>query len=98
MLRVLAEGASNAEVAGRLVISIHTTKIHVANILAKLGVFSRTAAAARDVGLDARPGWELRDVLVARLVLLPVQDGNDAAPRFVQAICGVRKLILDGLM
>gem|GEM_PF-1189494 len=53
VLRLIVEGASNPEIAERLMISPHTAKHHVSNVLAKLGVMSRTAAAgvARDLGL-----------------------------------------------
>lgn len=46
VLALLAEGLSNPEIAERLVISEHTVHRHVANILRKLGLSSRTAAAA----------------------------------------------------
>jgi DNA-binding CsgD family transcriptional regulator len=47
VLRLLAQGVSNAEIARLLIISSHTAKHHVASILAKLGASTRTAAAAR---------------------------------------------------
>lgn len=47
VLRLIAAGANNAEIAQQLVISLHTVKSHVAHILAKLDVASRTAAALR---------------------------------------------------
>lgn len=47
VLRLIARGANNAAIAEQLVISLHTVKTHVAHILAKLGVASRTAAAVR---------------------------------------------------
>ena len=53
VLRLLVAGASNAAIADALFISPNTVKTHVARLLAKLGVASRTAAAARarDLGL-----------------------------------------------
>ena len=42
---LLIEGHSNSEIAGALFISHKTVRNHVTNILAKLGVESRTAAA-----------------------------------------------------
>src|SRR5262249_23321691 len=47
VLRLLAEGASNQEIASQLVISLATVKKHVSNLLGKLGVESRTQAIAR---------------------------------------------------
>ncbi|WP_433605757.1 helix-turn-helix transcriptional regulator [Dactylosporangium sp. CA-139114] len=47
VLRVLARGRSNAEIAAELFVSVHTVNTHVARILAKLGVATRTEAAAR---------------------------------------------------
>ena len=44
--RFVAEGLSNAELAGRLYISPKTAAVHVSNILAKLGMASRTEVAA----------------------------------------------------
>jgi DNA-binding NarL/FixJ family response regulator len=46
VLRLLADGASNSEIAERLVISRKTASVHVSNILAKLGVATRVQAAA----------------------------------------------------
>jgi non-specific serine/threonine protein kinase len=46
VMRQLADGRSNREIAVNLSISPHTVHGHVTNLLAKLGVESRTAAAA----------------------------------------------------
>ena len=45
VLRLVAEGASNRRIAGRLSISERTVDHHVLHILTKLGLESRTAAA-----------------------------------------------------
>jgi LuxR family maltose regulon positive regulatory protein len=47
VLRLVASGASNQAIADKLFISLHTVKNHVAQLLAKLHVASRTEAAAR---------------------------------------------------
>ncbi len=46
VLRLVAAGRSNREIAGELFISAKTVSVHVSNILAKLGVASRGEAAA----------------------------------------------------
>jgi LuxR family maltose regulon positive regulatory protein len=46
VLRLLVEGLTNRQIADRLVVSEHTVHRHVTNILRKLDLPSRTAAAA----------------------------------------------------
>jgi DNA-binding CsgD family transcriptional regulator len=82
VVRLMAAGLTNAEIAQRLVVSDHTVHRHVSNILGKLGVPSRrprhrsrrsaaccNAALARTGHLVGRgPGW-------------PVQAKSPARPR-----------------
>ena len=46
VLRLVAAGKTNREIASALVVSQHTVARHVQNIFGKLGVSSRTAATA----------------------------------------------------
>ena len=46
MLRLVAAGDTNKAIAATLVLSERTVDRHVSNIFTKLGVSSRTAAAA----------------------------------------------------
>ena len=45
ILMLIADGSSNSEIASQLVISMHTVKGHVSNILSKLHLADRTQAA-----------------------------------------------------
>jgi LuxR family maltose regulon positive regulatory protein len=47
VLRLIAAGYSNSEIAGELVVALSTIKTHLHHIYAKLGVQSRTQALAR---------------------------------------------------
>jgi len=47
ILQLICDGYSNQQIAEKLVVSLHTVKKHTSNILAKMGVSSRTQAAAR---------------------------------------------------
>lgn len=47
VLRLMADGQSNNEIAASLIIAISTVKSHVNNIFSKLGVATRTQAIAR---------------------------------------------------
>lgn len=47
VLQLVAEGLSNQQISEHLVLSLHTVKLHVKHLLAKLGAANRTQAVAR---------------------------------------------------
>jgi len=61
VLRLLAQGMSNREIARSLVIGEKTVKTHVSHILAKLGVPSRTQAALHAVRVGLAPPGGVAD-------------------------------------
>ncbi|MET7409284.1 helix-turn-helix transcriptional regulator [Streptomyces parvulus] len=65
VLRLVADGRTNRQIAGELFISPKTASVHVSNILAKLGVSGRGEAAA----------------LAHRLELFPAERPTSRSPR-----------------
>ena len=55
VLDLIAAGLTNQQIAARLYVSLHTVKSHARNIYAKLGVSSRTQAAAKGRVLGLLP-------------------------------------------
>jgi LuxR family maltose regulon positive regulatory protein len=47
VLRLIADGATNREIAAELVLTVNTVKKHISNIFGKLGATNRTQAIAR---------------------------------------------------
>jgi DNA-binding NarL/FixJ family response regulator len=55
VLRLVAEGLANKEIARRLVISEKTVKAHLNNVFVKLDVHSRTQAALQAIRSGIAP-------------------------------------------
>ena len=72
ILRLVATGASNKQIAQQLAISPNTVKVHLRNIFGKIGVASRTEAALYAI----REGL----VQVATYVPVPADEPESAPP------------------
>jgi DNA-binding NarL/FixJ family response regulator len=55
VLRLVALGLGNKEIAAELELSTHTVKYHLASVLAKLGARSRTEAVSRGIRTGLLP-------------------------------------------
>jgi NarL family two-component system response regulator YdfI len=55
VLRLLADGLGNKQIAARLAISEHTAKFHISSILGKLSVASRTEAVSQGIKMGLIP-------------------------------------------
>lgn len=77
VLALLCNGLSNNEISNRIGVALSTTKWHMKNIFAKLGVTSRTAAILQ--ASQGKPGirtqfWIAFSTAVAAWASLPVQE------------------------
>lgn len=81
ILRLVATGASNKEIAHMLVISPNTVKVHLRNIFAKVGVASRTEATlyAIKIGLLPLPGGAAAPVVIEEPAVVPDENPAEAA-------------------
>jgi two-component system, NarL family, response regulator LiaR len=70
VLRLLAQGRTNPQIARTVLCSVSSVKIHVQNIISKLGVSDRTQAAVRAIELGlATSGLEEEDLQRGRGIL-----------------------------
>ena len=72
VLRLVATGASNQQIAQELFISVNTVKVHLRNIFTKLGVQSRTEATLHAI----KEGW------IEGVQLPEEAETQQPAPRF----------------
>src|SRR5207247_9633912 len=70
VLRLVAQGLGNKEIAAELDLSTHTVKYHLASVLAKLGVRSRTEAVSRGIRTGLLPLYIPRSLAAPVVPLL----------------------------
>ncbi|WP_046418983.1 response regulator transcription factor [Streptomyces malaysiense] len=80
VLALLAEGASNAELAQRLFISVSTVKRHLTNIYRKLGAVSRSDATRRAEAAGLLPARRPGERFVISGSCAPPRQGRPRPP------------------
>jgi DNA-binding CsgD family transcriptional regulator len=84
ILRLVATGASNKEIAQKLVISANTVKVHLRNIFAKINVNTRTGATLYAIRLGLVPPPAGSPEVAVRL-LETAGDGDRGEPGHISA-------------
>jgi DNA-binding CsgD family transcriptional regulator/N-acetylneuraminic acid mutarotase len=111
ILKLLATGLSNKEIAAQLYLSPNTVKVHLRNIFAKLGVQSRTEATVIAIqrGYVVVPGSAVAESAPANEAVEPREPIGSAEPppaaalpvapaiEIEPALPGRRRLLLIGL-
>lgn len=94
IIRLVATGLSNKEIANQLYLSVNTVKVHLRNIFGKLGVQSRTEATLYAV----RQGWVSVDVARPEMPedqeALPSAPAADTAPLIAPPLPWPRRIAL----
>jgi hypothetical protein len=96
VLRLVAAGRGNRVIASELSISPKIAGVHVSNILAKLGVSTRTEAASPSTGCTSSTASDLSGLShllapVGRVNGARIRLSSDVAARALAISCGYRR-------
>lgn len=94
VLRLVATGATNREIARDLFVSANTIKVHLRNIFEKLGVQSRTEATLYAI----RQGWVVVDSVEAAPEELAEEFRLSASARTATPVAGWQRIYALGVL